>query len=63
MKTMYYIRDTKTDQNFDPIENKFFGSNWEPQLEDDKAYLQHFIDNDKEKFSDCIIEEVNKEQK
>ena len=44
------------------IENKFFGSNWEPQLEDDKAYLQHFIDNDKEKFSDCIIEEVNKEQ-
>jgi len=57
MKTLYYIWNTKTDENFDPIEMKFYGANWEPQLEEDKAYLQGLIDDDKEKFKDCIIEE------
>lgn len=62
MKTLFYIRNTKTDQNFDPIEMKFYGNNWEPQLEDDKQWLENIIEDDKEKFQDCIIEEVNLEE-
>jgi len=58
MKKAFYIRNTKTDQNFDTIEMKFYSNNWEPQLEEDKVYLQNLIDSDKEKFKNCIIEEV-----
>ncbi len=52
---MYYILNTKTDQNYDLIEDKFFASNWEPQREDDKEGLQHMIDSNPEKFEDCIV--------
>lgn len=58
MKTTYYIRNTKTDQNFDTIENKFFNSNWEPQPEEDKKSLESLIENDKERFDNCVIEEI-----
>lgn len=58
MTTLFYIRNTKTDQNFAAIKNKFYGSNWEPEPEDDEAYLQCLIDNEKEKFIESIIEEV-----
>jgi len=52
----HYIRNTKTDEAFDTQEMKFYGSNWEPTMETDKDYLQSLIDNDPEKFENCIIE-------
>jgi len=62
MKTMYYIRNTKNDKNYDPIEMKFFDNNWEPQLESDKVWLEGLIESNKEKFKDCIVEEVTFEK-
>ena len=53
MKKMYYILNSKTDYSFDPIENKFYPNNWEPELDDDKDYLQSLIDQDPEKFENC----------
>lgn len=54
----YYIRNTETDENFDPIENKFYSNSWQPQLEEDRDYLEMLMKNDKERFENCIIEEV-----
>lgn len=56
MKNLYYILNVKTDESYDPIEGKFYGSNWEPELEEDRGYLQSLIDDDPEKFENCIIE-------
>ena len=58
MKTLFYIRNTKNDKNFDTIENKFFDSNWDPQYEDDKRLLEILIEDDAEKFENCVIEEI-----
>lgn len=62
MKNLFYIRNTKTDQNFDTVENKFYGSNWEPTYEDDKEWLQGIIDEDPEKFENCVVETVEIEE-
>lgn len=61
MKTakLFYIRNTKSDKNYDINEGKFFGSNWEPIYEEDKSYLQKLINNDPEKFKDCVIQEID----
>jgi len=56
MKTLHYILNTKTDESFDTIEMKFYPNNWEPEMEEDKDYLQSLIDEDPEKFKNCIIE-------
>jgi len=56
MKDLHYIRNTKTDASFDTMEMKFYPNNWEPEMEEDRAYLQSLIDEDPEKFKDCIIE-------
>ena len=56
MKKAHYILNTVTDQSFDTMEMKFYSNNWEPELEDDKKYLQNLIDSDSEKFANCIIE-------
>jgi len=58
MKTLFYIRNTKSDMNFDTMEMKFYTNNWEPVLEDDKDYLENLIEEEPERFEDCIIEEV-----
>lgn len=58
MKNLFYIRNTKTDENFDTIEMKFYGSNWEPVYEEDKEWLQSMINEDPERFEDCVIETV-----
>ena len=51
----FYIWNTKTDQNFDYIDNKFYGANWEPETTDDKKYLEIILKSDKKKFKDCAI--------
>jgi len=58
MKKLHYILNTRTDENFDTNENRFYGSNWEPTYEDDKEWLQEMIDEDPEKFENCIVETV-----
>ena len=58
MKNLHYIRNTKTDESFDTMEMKFYPNNWEPELEEDKDYLQSLIDEDPEKFKDCEIETI-----
>lgn len=58
MKKLYYILNTKTDQNFDTNEMKFYGNNWEPTYEEDKEWLQQMINKDPEKFNNCIVESV-----
>jgi len=55
MKKQFYIWNTKTDQNFDPIEMKFYNSNWEPELTDDKEWLESIMKNNPEKFENCVI--------
>jgi hypothetical protein len=42
----YYIRNTKTDKNFDTVENKLYGSNWEPNYTDDVEELESLIEAD-----------------
>ena len=37
---------------------KFYPNNWEPEMEEDKDYLQSLIDEDPEKFKDCEIETI-----
>lgn len=54
----FYILNTKTDQNFDPIENKFYPNSWEPQL-DEKEHLEMLISNNPEKFENCVIIDIN----
>ena len=61
MKTLFYIRNTKTDQNFDTIEMRFYSNNWEPMYEEDKQFLEGLIENDPQKFENCIIEKVEVE--
>lgn len=58
MKNLFYIRNTKTDESFDTIEMKFYPNNWEPEMEEDKNYLQSLIDEDPEKFENCVVETV-----
>ena len=58
MKNLHYIRNEETEENLDPIEMKFYPDNWEPEMEEDKDYLQSLIDENPEKFKDCIIETI-----
>jgi hypothetical protein len=53
---LFVIRNTKTDENFDTNEMKFYGSNWEPEYTDDRLYLEILLERDPEKFENCIIE-------
>lgn len=53
---MHYIRNTKTDCSFDPIEDKFFSNRWTPEFEDDPEYLRDIINSDQDRFKDCVIE-------
>lgn len=59
VKTLYYILNKKTDESFDTMEMKFYSNSWEPVLEDDEDFLQSLIDEDPDKFKDCIIETKN----
>jgi len=55
MKTPYfYIWNTNTAQNYDPIENNFYGPCWEPVLEDEN-YLEGLMLSNPEKFKNCKI--------
>ena len=56
MKNLFYIRNTKTDQSYDIFDEKFYDSNWTPNYEQDKKYLQYLIESYPEKFEDCVIE-------
>jgi ClpP class serine protease len=58
MKNLHYIRNTKTDESFDTMEMKFYPNTWEPEMEEDKDYLQSLIDENPEKFKDCEIETI-----
>ena len=62
MKTpsTFYIWNTKTDENYDTNENRFYGANWEPELEE-KSYLETVMANNPEKFENCIIVDKNAE--
>jgi hypothetical protein len=42
-------------KHYDTIEEKFLASNWERTM-DSKAYLERIMENDKEKFEGCKIE-------
>jgi len=55
---MYYIRNTKTDQNYDIYEDKFFESDWSPEYSVDKKHLKLLIKTYPEKFKDCVIEKA-----
>jgi hypothetical protein len=54
----FYIWNTKTDESFDTNENRFYGSNWEVELEE-KSYLESVMANDPERFIDCKIVDIN----
>jgi len=58
MKKLHYIRNEETDENFDPMEMKFYPNNWEPEMEEDRDYLQSLIDDEPERFKDCVIETI-----
>ena len=53
-KATFYIWNTKTDENFDTNENRFYSNSWEPELEE-KSYLETLMVNNPEKFKDCKI--------
>lgn len=53
----FYIRNTKNDMNYDTNEGKFFKSSWEPVYEEDRGYLERLINENPEKFKNCVIEE------
>ena len=55
---MYYIRNTKTDQNYDISEGKFYDSSWSPEYETSKKHLKLLIKNNPDKFKDCVIEKA-----
>lgn len=52
--SVFYIWNTKTDESFDTNENRFYGSNWESQLEE-KSYLETVMAKSPEKFENCVI--------
>lgn len=56
MKNLFYIRNTKTDQNYDTMDEKFYDSSWTPVGEQDKNWLQDLIELSPEKFKNCIVE-------
>lgn len=56
MKNLFYIWNTKTDQHYDTMDEKFYDSSWTPNYEQDKEFLQYLIDTYPEKFENCVIE-------
>jgi uncharacterized protein YllA (UPF0747 family) len=60
MKTLFYIRNTKTEQYFDTDEMKFYSNSGEVTYEDDKDWLQGMINEDPERFENCVVETVEK---
>jgi hypothetical protein len=54
MKATFYIWNTKTDESFDTNEMKFYGANWDVELEE-KSYLETVMANHPEKFENCVI--------
>lgn len=54
MKATFYIWNTKTDENFDTNEMKFYGANWDVELEE-KSYLETLIKSNPAKFENCVI--------
>jgi len=58
MKAMHYILQVATDCSYHPIEDRFYKNNWQPELEDDKEYLQEIINSDPERFEGCIIKTI-----
>jgi hypothetical protein len=58
MKKYYYIRNVKTDENFDPQEMRFYKNNWQPEYTEDKVYLESLLKEYEDKFENCIIEKV-----
>lgn len=57
-KTFFYIRNPKTDECFDTDEMIFRPDFCQPNLEEEKHGLQKLINEDPEKFKDCIIDTV-----
>ena len=57
MNATFYIWNTKTDENFDTNEMRFYSNSWEVELEE-KSYLEMVMANHPEKFENCKI--VNK---
>lgn len=49
-----YIRNTRTDESFDTMENKFYPSNWEPTLET-LDYVKQLFNSDPKLFENCEI--------
>jgi len=57
MNATFYIWNTKTDENFDTNEMRFYSNSWEVELEE-KSYLETLIKSNPSKFENCKI--VNK---
>lgn len=58
MENSFYIWNTKTDESFDPNENRFYSASWDVELEE-KSYLATIIKNSPERFENCIIVDRN----
>jgi hypothetical protein len=54
---MYYILNTRTEQTFCPIENKFFDATWEP-MDEDRHVLEAIINDEPQRFENCKIVEA-----
>lgn len=58
-KEIYTIVHTPSGYHYDTNEEKFYSDEWE-WTEDNKIYLEMLVNNNPEKFKDCVIQN-NKE--
>ena len=57
MKNTYYIRNVKTNKNYDTDFRHFYDDGFSIDFEKDKNILESLIKGDVEKFKNCIIKE------
>jgi hypothetical protein len=56
-KHLFYIRNEKTNKNYDRDWNSFYSDDFDLDLEMNKKNLENLINKDLEKFKNCIVKE------
>ena len=51
---MHYILNTKTEQTFCVVENKFLDATWDP-IDEDRHILEAIMQDNPERFENCKI--------
>jgi len=63
MIKLYYIKNIKTNKNYDTDWNHFFDENFDIDYTENKRELESLIKKNPERFKDCVIKEIKNKTK